>query len=200
MEHINRRRETMRAVGAGRLSRRALLWRAALLGLSAPAVAAALAACGTTQAVTNVVPTAQAAATTGATNTAGIAATARAAATTVATNASGLRATAQAAATNVAPTVNAVASQAVPTAQAAATNAAGSQSGPEATVKGKVTKVDVRARTFTLQGDDGKSYDFKVTDSSRADLNTLASSLGSSQEVEVTYRNTSPPYEVVSVR
>jgi hypothetical protein len=105
-----------------------------------------------------------------------------------------------AAATNAAPTVNAVASAAVPTAAAAATQAAGSGGGQEASVTGQVTKVDANARTFTVRAADGKEYDFTATTSSRVDFAQLAADLASSQQITVTYRGTTSPYEVVEVR
>src|SRR3954471_4120983 len=85
-----------------RLSRRALLKRAAALGLSGTALASFLAACGAAATATAVAPTVQAGATAAATAAAGSGAapTAAAAATQVATASGGIVATAQAAATN----------------------------------------------------------------------------------------------------
>src|SRR5689334_2920851 len=130
------------------------------LGL-AVIVAAFLVGCGAAElapTAQSVVQTAQVSAATAlATNVPpGAGATAQAVAGTVVSGAPGAIATAAAVATTVAPTVRAGVSGLVPTAQALATQAAGSggtagsTGGPEATVTGRVTKVDVNARTFTV--------------------------------------------------
>jgi hypothetical protein len=67
-------------------------------------------------------------------------------------------------------------------------------------VTGQVTKADPTARTFTVRAADGKTYDFTVTTGTQVDFTTLASDIVSKQQVTVTFRNTAPPYEVVSVR
>ena len=160
---------------------------------------ALLSACGTPQMATNVVPTAQAAATMVATNVPpGAVSTAVSAATMVATNVPpGAGATVAAVATSVAPTVNAAAAGAMAT----ATALAGSGTpGPEATITGQVIKVDPAAYTFTVQAADGKTYDFLATTDSRVDFTALASNLVSKQQVTVLYRNTTPPYDVISIR
>lgn len=164
------------------------------------AVLALLSACGTPQMATNAVPTAQAAATLVATNVPpGAISTAVSAATMAATNVPpGAGATVAAIATSVAPTVNAAAGGAMTTATALA-GAAGTP-GPEATITGQVTKVDPAAYTFTVQAADGKTYDFLATTNSRVDFTTLASNLVSKQQVTVVYRNTAPPYDVISIR
>src|SRR4051794_1271212 len=175
-----------------------------VLGL-AVIVAAFLVGCGAAE----LAPTAQAVAQTAqaaagkavATNVPpGAGATAQAVAGTVISGAPGAVATAAAVATNVGPTVKAGVGGLVPTAQALATQAAGSTDGPEATVTGRVTRVDVAARTFTVQGTDGTNYDFTATTNSQVDLATLASDLATKRDVTVTYRNTTSPYEVISVR
>ncbi|MFN8512923.1 MAG: hypothetical protein U0232_14110 [Thermomicrobiales bacterium] len=170
------RQRPMRAVRGGWL----------LAAISAAFLAAALAACGGNEAATS------------------IPATARAAATTVATNVPpGAGATAASAATTVAGNVP---PNAVSTAAAMATAAAGSggatsnTSGPQATVTGEVTKLDPAARTFTVRGTDGKDYDFTASANSQVDLAALATNFASKQQVTVTYRGTTAPYEVVSVR
>lgn len=100
-------------------------------------------------------------------------------------------------ATNVAPTVNAAAAGAMAT----ATALAGSGTpGPEATITGQVTTVDAAAYMFTVQAADGQTYDFLATTNSRVDCTALASNLVSQQPVTVTYRNTTPPYDVISIR
>jgi len=148
-----------------------------------------LVACGGNEAATSVPATARAAATTAATNIPqGANATAASAATTVATNVpGGVVSTAAALATGVAATANAAGSAPVP-------------AGPQATVTGEVTKVDPAARTFTVQGADGKDYDFSASAGSQVDLAALAANLASKQQVTVTYSGTAAPYLVVSVR
>jgi hypothetical protein len=148
-----------------------------------------LAGCGAEEAATSIPATAQAAATTVATNVPpGAVATAQSAATTVATNIpAGAVATVGAAATGVAPTVNAAAS-------------APAASGAQMTVTGEVTKLDPVARTFTVRGADGKDYDFSASTNSQVDLTALAANLASKQQVTITYRGAAAPYEVVSVR
>ena len=108
-------------------------------------------------------------------------ATAQAAATTVATNIpAGAVSTAGALATGIAPTVNAGAS-------------APAASGPQLTVTGEVAKLDPAARTFTVKGTDGKDYDFTASANSQIDLTALAANLASKQQVTITYRGTTPP-------
>lgn len=159
-------------------------WWAPLLTLGmSVALTVSLGACGASVTATAVAPTTQAAATMAATNIpipAGAGATAAVAATMVATTAPGMVATAAAGATSLAPTPGA--------------------SGPQATVTGQVTAVDPNARTFTVQGTDGRSYNFTVSAGSQVDLTALATNLTSKQQVTITYRNTTPPYEVISVR
>lgn len=157
-------------------------WWAPLLTLGmSVALTVSLGACGASVTATAVAPTTQAAATMAATNIpAGAGATAAVAATMVATTAPGMVATAAAGATSLAPTPGA--------------------SGPQATVTGQVTAVDPNARTFTVQGADGRSYNFTVSAGSQVDLTALATNLTSKQQVTITYRNTTPPYEVISVR
>jgi hypothetical protein len=175
-------------------------WLASILAIIA---AALLSACGTTQMVTNVAPTAQAAATLAATNVPpGAGSTAVSAATMVATNVpSGAGATVAAVATAAAPTVNAAVNGVADGAQATATALAGSSGtpGPEATITGKVTKIDPNASTFTVRTSDGTTYDFLARTSSRVDFTALARNLAMQQQVTVTYRDTTPPYEVISV-
>lgn len=156
-------------------------------------LALVLSACGATDLATNSPATIEAGATALASAIPpGAGATAAAAATTVATNIPpGAGATAAAAATQVAPTVNAAVTAALATPVA---------SGPEMTVTGQVTAVDPTARTFTLQATDGKSYEFAVNPGINVDFTSLANNLASSQQITVTYRGTTAPYDVVSVR
>ena len=60
--------------------------------------------------------------------------------------------------------------------------------------------MDVTARTFTVQSTDGTNYAFTATTNSQVDLAALASNLVTKQNVTITYRNTTSPYEVISVR
>jgi hypothetical protein len=62
-----------------------------------------------------------------------------------------------------------------------------------------VTKIDPNASTFTVRTSDGTTYDFLARTSSRVDFTALARNLATQQQVTVTYRDTSPPYEVISV-
>lgn len=156
------------------------------------ALALSLGGCGAAMTATAVAPTVKAVATT-------VAPTVNAAATTVATNIPpGAGATAAVAATSVASAVPGLAA----TAAAGATTLAPTPGtgGPQATVTGQVTAVDPNARTFTVQGSDGRSYNFTVSTGTQVDFTALATSLASKQQVTITYRNTTSPYEVISVR
>ena len=175
-------------------------WRR-VAALAATVLLAALSGCGASELATNAAPTAGALATTVATTIPpGIGATAAAGATTVANAAPGVQATAVALATQAAPTVNAAATAVAPTVVAGATQAAGSTGGPEATITGRPTSVDVNARTFAIRGTDGKDYEFTATTNSQVDFAQLATNLALQQQVTVTYRNTTSPYEVIGVR
>ena len=93
----------------------------------------------------------------------------------------------------------------LPTAQAFLTQVAGGPAtpgtpGPQATVTGVVIDLDPIALTFALRGTDGKTYDFRVGANSQVDLAGLASNLFTQQQVTVTYRGASPPYQVIGVR
>lgn len=70
-------------------------------------------------------------------------------------------------------------------------------SGGESTVKGLVTKVDTTAKTFTIDAS-GKTYDFKMTGSSKGDINEIKQHMDQKKEIDVKYKGSSPPYEVVS--
>ena len=93
----------------------------------------------------------------------------------------------------------------LPTAVAFLTQVAGGPAapgtpGPQAIVTGQVTDLDPVALTFTLRGTDGKVYAFLVSASSQVDLAALANNLFTQQQVTVTYRGASAPYEVVGLR
>lgn len=93
----------------------------------------------------------------------------------------------------------------LPTAQAFLTPVAGGAAtpgapGPQASVTGQVTDVDPIALTFTIRGGDGEAYTFLIGTDSQVDLAALANNLFSQQQLTVTYRGTSAPYEVVCLR
>ncbi len=157
----------------------------------AAAALAGLVACGGSATAT---PTVEATATPTAT------ATPRPAATATATPTIGATPT-----TRPVPTPQDITGGALPTAQAFLTQVAGGPAtpgtpGPQSTVTGQVTDVDPVALTVTLRGLDGKTYTFLVSANSEVDLAALANNLFTQQQVTVTYRGTSAPYEVVSVR
>lgn len=72
-----------------------------------------------------------------------------------------------------------------------------SSGGGEVTVKGQITKVDVAAKTFTINSG-GKDYDFKMVSSSKGDMNEIKQHSDQKKEVEVKYKGSSAPYEVIS--
>ena len=72
------------------------------------------------------------------------------------------------------------------------------EGGGEKQIKGQVTRLDIGTKTFTVQGDDGKNYEFKMVDGSRGDLPEIKEHMDLKKPVEVRYRGTTPPYEVVS--
>lgn len=72
------------------------------------------------------------------------------------------------------------------------------EGGGEKQIKGQVTGFDIGTKTFTVQGNDGKSYEFKMVDGSRGDLPEIKEHMDLKKPVEVRYRGTTSPYEVVS--
>lgn len=76
--------------------------------------------------------------------------------------------------------------------------ACGGAGGDGQEIRGLVTGVDAGAQTFTIQGDDGRSYIFKMVDGSRGDLPEIKEHMDLKKPVEVRYRGTAPPYEVIS--
>ena len=73
-----------------------------------------------------------------------------------------------------------------------------SSSGGESTVKGLVTKVDTDAKTFTVDAS-GKTYDFKMASSSKGDIKEIKEEhQDKKKEIDVKYKGSSSPYEVVS--
>lgn len=73
----------------------------------------------------------------------------------------------------------------------------GGGGGGQKEVKGLVTSVDANAKTFTVAGDDGKTYDFRMVSGSKGDLPELKEHMDLKKPVEVKYRGTTSPYEVV---
>lgn len=73
----------------------------------------------------------------------------------------------------------------------------GGAGGDQKEVKGLVTSVDANAKTFTVAGDDGKTYDFRMVSGSKGDLPELKEHMDLKKPVEVKYRGTTSPYEVV---
>jgi ABC-type glycerol-3-phosphate transport system substrate-binding protein len=67
------------------------------------------------------------------------------------------------------------------------------------TVRGPVTVVDTNSRIFTVETN-GTRYQFKLLPDSKADINQINERFQSKQEIEVTYKGTTPPYDVVSVK
>ncbi len=70
--------------------------------------------------------------------------------------------------------------------------------GGEREVRGQVTAVDAAASTFTVRGADGRDYRFKLVEGSKADLPEIKTHFDRKQPVEVRYRGTTEPYEVIS--
>ena len=67
--------------------------------------------------------------------------------------------------------------------------------GAEQSVKGQVVSVDAAAKTFSLQGTDGKKYDFKAKSGSSVDLVHVKEHMDNKKEIEVKYTGTTAPYE-----
>jgi hypothetical protein len=67
--------------------------------------------------------------------------------------------------------------------------------GSEKTIEGQVTAVDATARTFSVQADDGKKYDFKVPAGSTVDLTHIKEHMDEKEKIEVKYKDGSSPYE-----
>jgi hypothetical protein len=67
--------------------------------------------------------------------------------------------------------------------------------GDEQSVKGVVTAVDATARTFSVQTDDGKKYDFKVPAGSSVNLTHVKEHMDEKKRIEVKYKGDASPYE-----
>lgn len=73
------------------------------------------------------------------------------------------------------------------------------EGGREREVKGQVTRVDLATQTFTVQGDDGRAYEFKMVSGSKGDLPEIKEHMDRKKPIEVRYRDgTTPTYEVIS--
>jgi hypothetical protein len=68
--------------------------------------------------------------------------------------------------------------------------------GGEKTITGTVTAADKATKTFTVHGKDGKDYQFKLVDASKADIDEIKEHEGQTKEIEVRYKGSTPPYEV----
>ncbi len=73
----------------------------------------------------------------------------------------------------------------------------GAGGGEEKEIKGLVTRFDNGARAFTVQGDDGRSYDFRMVAGSKGDLAEIKEHMDLKKPIVVKYRGASPPYEIV---
>ena len=68
--------------------------------------------------------------------------------------------------------------------------------GGENSIKGQVTAVDATARTFSIQAEDGKKYDFKVPEgSTKVDLTHIKEHMDQKKVIEVKYTGETSPYE-----
>lgn len=63
----------------------------------------------------------------------------------------------------------------------------------EQKITGQVVAVDAAARTFAVQGSDGKRYDFKA--GSGVDLTHLKEHQDEKKQIEVRYTGSSSPYD-----
>ena len=69
--------------------------------------------------------------------------------------------------------------------------------GSTSNIKGLVTKVDTSAKTFTVDSN-GKTYDFKMVSDSKGDINEVKKHMDTKEQIEVQYKGSSSPYDVVS--
>ena len=68
--------------------------------------------------------------------------------------------------------------------------------GGDTSIKGQVTAVDATARTFSVQAEDGKKYDFKVPEgSTKVDLTHIKEHMDQKKVIEVKYKGETSPYE-----
>lgn len=73
----------------------------------------------------------------------------------------------------------------------------GSSGGSGTTVKGLVTKVDTGAKTFSVDAG-GKTYDFKLVGDSKGDMAEIKKHMDTKEQIEVQYKGSASPYDVVS--
>lgn len=77
------------------------------------------------------------------------------------------------------------------------TSACGSTGGGgETAIAGLVTKVDTSAKTFSVNSG-GKDYDFKMTATSKGDIAEIKEHMDLKKSIDVKYKGSSSPYEVV---
>jgi hypothetical protein len=67
--------------------------------------------------------------------------------------------------------------------------------GDDQSIKGQVTAVDATTRTFSVQADDGKKYEFKVPEGSNVSLTHIKEHMDEKKSIEVKYKGDSSPYE-----
>ena len=67
--------------------------------------------------------------------------------------------------------------------------------GSEKSIEGQVTAVDATARTFSVQADDGKKYNFKLPAGSTVDLTHIKEHMDEKEKIEVKYKDGASPYE-----
>ncbi|HEY8597544.1 MAG TPA: hypothetical protein VIL85_03880 [Thermomicrobiales bacterium] len=72
---------------------------------------------------------------------------------------------------------------------------AGGSGSAEQSVKGQVVGVDAGAKTFSLQGNDGKRYDFKLKAGGSVDLVHVKEHMDNKKVIEVRYTGSTAPYE-----
>jgi hypothetical protein len=77
----------------------------------------------------------------------------------------------------------------------ACTGGGGGGSAGEISTSGLLTKIDTNAKTFSIQTNDGKSLDFRLTSSSKADINELKTHYDQKKPADVRYKTGTPPYE-----
>ena len=68
--------------------------------------------------------------------------------------------------------------------------------GGETALAGIVTKVDTTAKTFTVNSG-GKDYDFKMSATSKGDIAEIKEHMELKKSIDVKYKGSSSPYEVV---
>jgi hypothetical protein len=72
-----------------------------------------------------------------------------------------------------------------------------SGAGETTTITGMVTKTDLNAKTFSVKAKNGKDYDFKMVANSKGDIKEIKEHQDLKKEIEVRFRGSSNPFEVV---